>query len=259
MQLYERNYFELTEEEKRIAKKIDAKKTMGAGALTSIPAFYFFSRSIFPNNMLDIDELSDGSSKKRITDFERVLNDTATRERDVINFIAKKRAHFIIASLLCNYDFGHHAAYLFPEFRLSTNHVVDYLVVGRNSGGHEFVFVELESVYGGITNQDGSIGNCIRKGMKQVEDWQFWLAKNFRNLTAEFDKHRNINEPLPTEFLDFDPTRMHYVVVAGRRTDYSNDVYRKRRKLQKESELRMMHYDNLVDCARNVTSSGNYV
>src|SRR5690606_16902163 len=176
------DYFVLTEKEKAVVKRISGKQTLGFKELTSIPYYYFFNTSYFPNNMLDTRELKSEQSKRNLKEFRKFLKQNTASERGVLQFIRENRAYFIIASVLCNYDFGHHGAFLFPEFPLSTNFVTDYLVIGRNSGGHEFIFIEIESVYGAVTTKDGSFGESIRKGVKQVEDWQFWLEKNFRNL-----------------------------------------------------------------------------
>jgi hypothetical protein len=259
MQLYERNYFELTAKEKSIVKKIEGKKTIGLKALLSLPHAYFFNSSYFPNNMLDVHELKSERTISLIKEFRKVIRRPDVTEREVLNFIKENRAYFLVASILRNYDFGHHGAYLFPEFPLSNNFVVDFLVIGKNSGGHEFIFVELESVYGSVTKQDGTIGESIRRGLKQVEEWEFWLEKNFRNLNSTLDKYRNKNENLPTEYFEFDQSRIHFAVVSGRRENYSEPTYRKRRKLLKESGIRLMHYDNLIDCAKGVCKSKNWV
>ena len=63
---------------------------------------------------------------------------------------------------------GHHGAYLFPEFPLGTSYKADYLLIGNGSGGHEFIFIELENPKGNITLQNGELGNTFRKGILQV-------------------------------------------------------------------------------------------
>ena len=44
-------------------------------------------------------------------------------------------------------NIGNHGAYLFPEFQLGSSYKADYLLLGKSSGGFEFIFVELEDVY----------------------------------------------------------------------------------------------------------------
>ena len=98
-----------------------------------------------------------------------MLLDNSATEREILNFIRDKQAYFIIASILkgFHYRFGHHNAFAFKEFELPPNYLVDYLLVGKNSGGYEFVFIELENATGQITNNDGEFGTTIRKGIKQ--------------------------------------------------------------------------------------------
>ncbi len=50
---------------------------------------------------------------------------------------------------------------------------------------------------------------------------------------------------LPKEFYKSDRSRRHYVVVAGRRTDYTGKTYALRRELAKENGILLLHYDNL--------------
>lgn len=41
-----------------------------------------------------------------------------------------------------DYDFGHHEAFIAPEQALGSDYRVDYMLLGRNSIGHHFVFIE---------------------------------------------------------------------------------------------------------------------
>jgi hypothetical protein len=176
-----------------------------------------------------------------------------------LNFIRDNNAFFIIGALLKNnYPFGHHALFLFPEFRMPPNYQADYLLVGKNSDGHHFVFVELESPNGDITLKDGSYGTTIRKGIKQIDDWEIWLEQNFSNLKLVFETVQNKNESLPKEFRDFDKTRIHYVVIAGRRNHYTERTYRQRRSTLEQRKLNIVHYDNLIDYANEAIGTSTY-
>lgn len=88
-------------------------------------------------------------------EFEQLLSSDTVKEHDILNYINKTPAFHIIGSILrgCHFH-GHHVAYLFPEFPLETSYKAGYLIIGKNSGGHEFVFVELENPKGNITIQD---------------------------------------------------------------------------------------------------------
>jgi len=261
--LYERNYFELTEEEKLQldgAKKPASKN--GSGVIIdyqNFPKAGWFYESYFPNNMLDIDELKiDSRTSKIIEDFQSLIDDKDTTERDIQKLIKDRRAYFIIASVLADYHFGHHSAYAFPEFELPPNFKVDYLIIGKSSYGHEFIFIELENPYDNITTKDGNLGTTFRKGLKQVNDWESWIESNFSHLELVFQRYRNSTKELPKEFRKLDTTRMHYIVVAGRRTDFNEETYRLARKMKKD-RVHILHYDNLKDKAEQILKSKNYV
>lgn len=125
--------------------------------------------------------------------------------------------------------------------------MADFLLVGKNSDGYEFIFVEFESPYGQIVTQDGEFGTVIRKGIKQVTDWDSWIEKNYYSLRMVFEKHINKHHALPKEFYELDKSRIHYAVVAGRREDYTEKTYELRRRSLQRSGILVMHYDNLID------------
>jgi hypothetical protein len=176
-----------------------------------------------------------------------------------LNFIRDDEAFFIIGSLIKNnYTFGHHALFVFPEFKMPPNYQADYLIVGRNSDGHHFVFVELENPSGDITLKDGSYGTTIRKGIKQIDDWEIWLEQNFSHLRLVFEGQQNKSARLPNEFRDFDRTRVHYIVVAGRRSDYNERTYRLRRTHLEQRKLLVVHYDNLIDYSLELMGNATF-
>lgn len=211
---------------------------------------------IFPNNYLDIMELEDEAFlKSNIAGFSYLLDSDSPSERKILNFITERRAYFLIGSLLHVYFcFGHHEAYLFPEFQLGNSFKVDHLLVGKNSGGWHFVFVELEAPTGKITLADGSLGEAFRKGLAQVNDWDSWLDARYHSISETFEKATSNGTVLPTEFSQLDRSRIHFVVVAGRRSDFNDKTYRICRK---QTQL-LIHYDNIVDAARDVIGKSTY-
>lgn len=270
MKLYKTNFNIISEEDRIAWEELQAKEIVYRdGKPTSIrisrysdyPQSARHFMSLFPNNFIDALDLTKSAEQLKITlsDFETLLNKKGTAERDILNFIRDNNAFFIIGSLLKNnYTFGHHALFLFPEFKMSTNYITDYLLVGESSGGHHFVFVELENPYNSITLQDGTYGKTIRDGIKQIDNWELWLEENFSNLRPEFEKALNKTKQLPREFTVFDKTRIHFVVVAGRRNDYSKKTYRLRRSNLEQRKLHVIHYDNLIDYANEVIGASTY-
>lgn len=216
--------------------------------------------SLFPNNYLnEIDlKINRNSYIHKLQLFTNLIDDKTITERDILNFIRNEKAFFLIGSILKNYTiYGHHDRYFFQEIMLPPNHQADFLLIGKNSHGYHFLFFELENPYGGITIKDGNFGNTIRKGLIQVDDWKVWLEQNFSSLRNVLDKHKKPNSTLPKEFYEFDSTRIEYVVIGGRRTDFNEKTNRLRRNYIKQG-ITILHYDNVVDESLKLIKSGNY-
>lgn len=271
--LYDRDYRILTDEEKLIWQKAEDsfneakannRNIITPAAMRSyyqdIPIAALHYKQLFPNNYLNTNDL--GNKEKSFTilkDFKQLLDNSAT-ERDILSFIKDKKAYFIMASILkgFHYRFGHHKAFAFKEFELPPNYLVDYLLVGKNSGGYEFIFIELENAEGQITTNDGEFSTAIRKGIRQINDWDSWIESNYSTLRLVYDKYIGSTEQLPREFYELDKSRIHYVVVAGRRKDFIKRTYQLRRKLLKLNNILLLHYDNLLDSVDFLLTSGNY-
>ena len=225
-----------------------------------IPVAVLHHKQLFPNNYLSTNDLKDKEKLKKIVNDFKLLLDKSITERKILNFIRDKRAYFIIASIFkgFHYRFGHHKAFAFKEFELPPNFLVDYLLVGKNSGGFEFIFIELENPYGQITNNDGEFGTTIRKGIKQVNDWDNWLESNYSSLRLVYDKYIGNLEQLPREFHELDKSRLHYVVIAGRRKDFTKKTYQLKRRLLKSNNILLLHYDNLFDSVDWLLTGKNY-
>lgn len=269
--LYKRDYTCLTAAEHR--QWMQAEKKIKKDSVTASDLFLYYDllpkaalhyMQLFPNNYLDIDDLKDHeklmTAKGRL---KNILDQPETGEREILNFIRDNEYFFIVGRIFLygsyHFNFGHHAAFLFREFPLGANHIADYLLVGKNSGGYEFIFVEFESPKGAVTTKNGDFGEVIRKGISQTKDWNRWLDSNFSFLQAEFEKHLGKYDPfLPKEFYKLDKSRLHYVVVAGRRSHYNEKTYTLRRELYRENHITLMHYDNLMDLIDRSDSVQNY-
>lgn len=263
MKLYERDFTKLTtNEETELGalrqQDLDPNTRHPKGIRPIQKKVLRHHQSLFPNNYLDIVELEDhGLLGKQIETFKELLDSSGVNEQAILKFINHEQAYFIIASLLKSYfRFGHHNAYLFPEFQLGNSYKPDYLLVGKNSGGWEFLFAELESPTEQITLANGELGSAFRKGIAQIEDWMGWLDTYYGSLKETFEKCRGAQVNLPDEFLSLDSTRIHYVVIAGRRKNFITRTYQKRRREQ--NKILILHYDNLIDASQNLIGSRTY-
>lgn len=267
MKLYPHDYTQLTPNEIEEWRSINASEAIGKINNPFVLARNFFDYpkavrhfdSLFPNNYLDPADLRNTEEiLRKVTLFNQVLDSPKVTERDILNFLVENQAYFIVASILKVYfHFGHHGAFLFPEFQLGNSYKVDYLLAGKSSEGWNFVFVELESPLGQITLHDGELGSVFRKGIEQIKDWDAWLESNYFSLKETFYKDMRKDQLLPDEFINFDKSRMNYVVIAGRREHFNKKTYRERRSLRKSSLL-ILHYDNLIDAAKNLVGEVTY-
>lgn len=272
MKLYDRDYNQLTQKEIEEWKELDYLATLKENGnpmlpkgvrrnnFRKLPKAVRHYKSMFPNNYLDICDLQNKDELGAMIDeFEKLIDNADTGEREILNHINQKKTYHIIASILkSGFNFGHHGAYLFSEFKLGNTWTVDYLLVGKSSGGHEFVFIELESNKGQVTRKDGEFSTVVNKGLKQIGDWKSWLEENYTHIKETFDKYLHPKKQLGDEFLRYDSSRMHYVCVAGRRDNYQENTYKKRRRMKKEQNIQVIHYDNLLDYARNAIGELSY-
>lgn len=268
MNLYERDYMTLTSDEEKETQALEEQNVVNEGDTLKLekPRFRKYPKaarhhkSLFPNNYLDIVDLQEDAEQLRseLTGFKELLNSKDVKERKILNFIKENRSWFIIASLCRKYfDFGHHEIYLFPEFQLGNSYQVDYLIIGKNSGGYEFVFVELEAPNGKITIADGNLGEAFRNGEIQVNDWRTWLQSHYSSLRETLDKSRQGNAALPDEFVTLNTSRLHFVVICGRRDNFKDKTYQLRRE-KEQLNVWLLHYDNLIDASNDVIGRETY-
>lgn len=269
MKIYDRDYTILTETEEEEWESVKQREIIyynGKQSLARKSLFREYPKaarhylSLFPNNYLDIEDLqNENKLKKQNNAFLTLLNKPDTNERTLLQFIKDSESYHIPASILKgNYNFGHHNAFIIPEFMLGNSYKADYLLIGRNSGGYEFIFVEFEKPYGNITINDGQLGEAFRKGLKQIEDWESWLEANYASLYETFSRYKHPNMILDEEFHKFDRTRMHFSVIAGRRIDFSDKTYRIKRKMKDDQKINLFHYDNLYDFSESIIGESTY-
>lgn len=213
--------------------------------------------SLFPNNHVELfDFHNTGNMELLNEEFCKLIHNPETKERDVLRFINHRPAYHIIGGVFKYFNFGHHDAYIFPEFRLG-EYIPDYLLIGKSSGGYEFIFVELEHPNGRTTLKSGHEGEAFRKGTYQVFDWKAEIEAHFPAVFATIIQYSN-KAALPIEFSELDSSRFHYVVVAGLREDYKESTYRDRRNKAIQQNILTLHYDNLYDKACELVESQTF-
>ena len=251
--LYSRDYTILFPEE--IEKKIEYVQRHTNPDLLSIKPMEYYplavrhNLSLFPNNHIELLGMKEAGNIAGLNEaFLRLISDDNCLERDVLNFINHTPAYHIVASMLKDrFPFGHHELYLFKEMWLGDDYRADYVLIGKGSGGYEFVLIEFEKPDGRITLKDGYWGEAFRKGDCQVEDWRAWMDENFSVFSKSLESVKGDAE-FPQELRKYDHTRFHYVVVAGRRDAFSKKTYRLARE-KRLNDILMLHHDHLYESA----------
>ena len=267
-----RNYKKITPEEYQRYEAVKSMETINGRRFGKINHYNQYPEavkhylSLFPNNHICLHDMKIKSDLHLINEeFYSLIHNAETKEQDILRFINHDpQAYHIVGSIFnaisfrfTKQGFGHHEAYLFPEFWLGDDYRADYLLAGKGSGGFEFIFVEFEKPNGRVTLKDGHLGQVIRSGENQIGDWKCWLDANFYKLKDFFDLEKQEGAVLPKEFYNYDSSRFHYVVVGGTREDYTAETYRIRRTKEHERVI-MLHYDNLYDASEELLERNTF-
>ncbi len=94
--------------------------------------------------------------------------------------------------------------------------------------------------------------------MAQIQDWEAWLEAHYCSLKETFGKYKRAGADLPAEFVTMDTSRLHYIVIAGRRMHFNDRTYRIQRKKRNDGGEWILHYDNLVDASQHVIGAATY-
>lgn len=71
-------------------------------------------------------------------------------------------------------------------------------------------------------------------------------------------KYLKQGDQLPSEFIEYDSSRIHYVVIAGKRKDFKDLTYNIRREYLQKEDILLLHYDNLVDFSLAIAGEATY-
>lgn len=176
-----------------------------------------------------------------------VLN-KANKENDIQSYIKENSKWFIPASIFKDYDFGHQEAYILPEQPLGAEYRADYMLLGRNSIGHQIVFVEFENVNVDYKHRTSNMETeSVRKGLVQIKDWKRWMDSN-REYFMQSCGLSNISRNIPT-------WGIHYCLVVSRRNRMDDMANQMRGQTQHETPaLHIITYDRLVDNVKKLSN-----
>ena len=122
------------------------------------------------------------------------------------------------------------------------------MLVGKSSDGFHFVFVECEAINGSIIIADNTFGECVRKGKTQIENWSYFLEQQWDDVYHKLLEKTIANTSLPKEFTFYDSSRIHFLIIAGRRSAYTEEAQRRVRNEDRKG-IKITNYDRWYDIA----------
>lgn len=174
-------------------------------------------------------------SSAKLRGFQKLL-DRGAPERDLQRFLESN------PEILAQHLGGGHGRWVIPQKRLGSEHVTDFLIGEKASGGYLWIAVELESSRAQIFTKGGEIGAAARHAIRQITDWRIWLQKNL-----DYAQRERENKGLGLEEIH---PQLHGYIIIGRRSHIQKEWNLRRRQLEHDMNVTIMSYDRLVEWAQ---------
>jgi hypothetical protein len=168
-----------------------------------------------------------------VKEFEAVV-ETATSEAPIHAFL--ERNPVLLSQILG----GGHGRWIFSKSRLGAEHVPDFMLCEKDSGGYHWTLLELENPHFPPLTQSGEQSAKLTHAIQQVRDWRIWLRKNIQYAQQELG------------FVDLDSDFQGIVVIGRRRS--LNDEHRERYRELSNGRITVMSFDRLLDMVRGAAA-----
>lgn len=163
---------------------------------------------------------------------EELLESGESREEPLQRLLTQYPA------LLASTVVGGWATYVIPKPRLGGKYVPDFLILGINSVGPQWVTIEIEGSRHKILTSKGRLAGQTRHAIEQVQDWREWLTKNVSYAQNEEGLHGLTS-------------RAPGLVIIGR-DDPSAERQASRAQSEEAARIAVHSWDWLLRGARNV-------
>jgi hypothetical protein len=141
----------------------------------------------------------------------------------------------LIAALLVR---GHHGMYVLPQVAFGNKHRADFMIAAKNSMGHFWTGLEIESPRHDVVNRDGHFSAQTQHAIDQVRDWKTYVRQN----RASVQQPKSLGgEGLIGIEHEFDV----WVIIGRNRRDRDNDADRRAKYL--ESRIHVQTWDGFRD------------
>lgn len=161
--------------------------------------------------------------------------DAAEDERPIQEFL--KENPVVLAQVLQ----GGHGRWVFHKPKLGSEHIPDFMLCEKDSGGYHWWVVEIENPNHKVLKQNGEPTAELTHALQQVSDWRIWLRKNCQYAQTQLG------------FVHLD-AEFKGIVVVGRRSGLNQRYQERYRELSGE-KVEVMSYDRLID---RITSAVEY-
>lgn len=91
--------------------------------------------------------------------------------------------------LLAGIVVGNNGTYVIPQKALGSEYRPDFLILGINSVGPQWLLVEIEASKHHLHNKNESLTSAVRHAVDQVESWRDWLSTNVMYAQQELGLH----------------------------------------------------------------------
>jgi hypothetical protein len=142
-------------------------------------------------------------------------------------------------ALLASLVIGNWQTYVIPKVRLGSEFVPDYLVLGLNSLGPQWLTVEIEAPHHRIEIASGDLSQATRHAVRQVVDWRDWLTDEIAYAQRTLGLYGLTN-------------RAPGLVIIGR-SEPSMERASERSRSGEDSDIAIHSWDWLLRNARNFT------
>ncbi len=143
-------------------------------------------------------------------------------------------------SLLAATVVGASGTYVIPKQRLGAELVPDFLVLGINSLGPQWLLVEIEAARHRMVNKDNTLSGPTRHAIKQIQDWGEWLTNNVAYAHNELNLHGLTN-------------RAPGLVIIGR-DEPTTQRQASRARSQEGEQISIHSWDWVLRSARNLSA-----
>ncbi len=157
-----------------------------------------------------------------------------------------------------------HQDFVLAEFPFGSSFRADFVTLTGYSGAWEANYIELEPIQDRLVLANGTYSERIRGAIKQISDWREYQRVHLAAFRSDLSrwasqhdllKFRSKSKSPPSTYSGHrlkDPEsymRETYWIVAGRRSEMSEQTRQTMNRLGRDSSIQFMTYDSSLDVA----------